>query len=350
MNKVAIITVKQLFSSPNILKYYKILGQNIDIIYPNKMSLEEDYQQLDIIQPNYLNFFFSKYRLIKLIHFRHFVKKNLKSRKYHSLVIFPSQTALLLFGILRKYKKRYIYEIHDYSYENNILFKYIQKRLIKNSRYTLITSRKFKTFLPQSSYEIIHNVNFSDNRNIPSKKISNTKIIKIAFIGVLKFDKSFIEFIDDFANCSNFIISFIGQGSERLKLYCNKHNISNTRFIGRFDPKDTHKYYLNNDLILNTYGSNSNKTRYALSNKLYYSTVFHRPIIVSYDTYMAELVNEFNIGYIYNPNNLDNPGKLIDYYKNLDYNDYILKANFFIERVKLEQKKTITKLKGFYAE
>lgn len=335
--KIGIVTIKQLYSSPNIGRYYKLFGSKIEIIHLDRLIIGEKFKDIKVLKPSITKRDYIGKNIINLIIFRKFVKKTIESQEYDRLIIFPTQTAIILWGVLAKFKSKYVYEIHDYSYEKNLIFKFIQKQLIKNSEFTFITSKKYINFLPKHNYYIIHNFYPPNIPKPNAKNLFKKNTFNISFIGVLKFDSNFIDFIDKFANHTNFTISFIGQGSNRLKTYCEDKKITNVKLIDRFDSQKTFKYYIESDIILNTYGTDNLKTVFALSNKLYLSAFFYKPIIVSDNTYMSELVNKFGLGFVYDKKDFNCSQNLLMYIKSIDINAFKKKADIFLKMVKEDQ-------------
>jgi hypothetical protein len=110
-------------------------------------------------------------------------------------------------------------------------------------------------------------------------------------------------------------------------------------------------YYEGTDMILNLYGNHTPKLDYALSNKLYYSASLGMPILVCPDTYMAEIIDVYELGLIFDKNDPQNLNKLYAYYSNIDRNEFLRKCDYFLHSITndMEQYKKIIRLFGILA-
>ena len=98
-------------------------------------------------------------KLFDFIKFRKWVKKHLKKHKCDGIVVLSTLPGILLFDVLKRFKKKYIFDIRDYSYEHISFFKKIEEKVIDNSYFTSISSKGFQAFLPEHKYVIAHNFN-----------------------------------------------------------------------------------------------------------------------------------------------------------------------------------------------
>lgn len=73
--------------------------------------------------------------------YRRYVKKLLKKKKYDSLIILTTQTALILCDVLlASYRHKYIFDYRDKSYEYIKPYGMLVNAVIKASRETVISS------------------------------------------------------------------------------------------------------------------------------------------------------------------------------------------------------------------
>lgn len=319
---VCLIVPSNLIYAPYYFRYIEILnkaGEPFDTILWNREGLEEKLSGRIFefnIQDQTNNGDWKK--VFKFIFFSRFVKKIIKKNKYKKLIFLGSNAgnATLLYFFLRKnYNKQYWFDIRDFTYENFRPFYFIEKRCILHSCKTVISSKGYKEFLPEYPYIIAHNF---DRRNIEQArgtKIIDEKVLRISFIGNMRYYEENIRFIDLFANDNRFRLQYFGTGNEPLKKYCQKKGVENTLFCGRFDAEKTKDFYARTDIINNLYGNHSQGLRTALSNKLYYALELQKPILVCPGTYMEEVSVSAGIGFTIHYDNSDIKEELIRWYE-----------------------------------
>lgn len=354
--KICFISLDNIFLVPYFNNYEKILKNNeYDLIFWNKNTdgKKDNFnlkQKGKIYSFNYrvLGNENKLYKLLGYIKFKNFVQKILKRKNYDKVILLQGQlTVLLASTLLKYYPNKYIVEIRDYFMENNKLYYYLEKKVLKKSGLCIISSEKYKKFLPKLNYLIMHNFTNFENIKIDYKK--NSKIV-ISNIGLIRFNEQNLKFINLFQGDSRFKIRFIGKGANYLKsLAQNKnYNLENIEFIDSFFPEETPKYIEETDLIFNLYGSNTPLLDYALSNKLYYSAQFVKPILVCEGTAMADIsVKKYNFGFIFDMRKIEEKERLYNYYINLNLK--ILKENCdrFLKEVEEKNGECKEKIKRF---
>lgn len=339
--RAIIILSDNIYLTPYLNYYLDILNLcniSYDIIYWDKNNNEK------IDKENYYRFVFSTNKKLKKIigyfKFRSFIKNIIKNNSYN-LIIPLHMTIYLIINnyFIRHFKKRFIFDVRDYSYEKFLIFRIIEKRLAKNSLINIISSKGYIKFLPKSKYYIHHNFIHKDYENY--KQYNNSDgVIELSFIGLIRFMEQNKKIISFFKNDNRFHLNFIGTNAEMLMNFCKEHNVKNVSLIGTFNSEQTLDYYKKSDGIMNMYGNNSKLLDYALSNKLYYSAVLYKPILVSKNTYMAEITKKYNLGVCMELKNRSELDYLYNYFNNLDRKEYIKNCDLFINDILKEQEKT----------
>lgn len=345
-NKICFISIGNIYNVPYLTFYLDIVGDNdYDIIYWDRELLDEKTQAVN----TYRFDFQVSNKMDKMrgyINFSNFCRKIVKSNKYQKIVFLQTLGSILNTQLIRKMKAEFILDIRDYSYEQNpIIFK-IENYIIKKAKMVLISSPAFKTFLPKNiEYLEIHNLQKINRENFNLSKAEIVKYpIKLAYIGKIIYIKENLKLINYFANDPRFSLLFAGSGTEQLKEYCLLNNISNVKFVGRFKPEETINFYRNIDIIINTYGNNNPCLDYALSNKLYYATMLHLPILVNQNTYMETISKSLNIGVTLHYK-VEDKEKIIDFMDDFaeidlnkleDFNKKVIECNI-LTRSKVEQ-------------
>ena len=239
-------------------------------------------------------------KLLDFLRFRRWLLKNLKSGDYNKIIVLSTLSGIILGKQIYKYTPKYIFDIRDYSYEHIKPFYSIEKRIIKNSYFTAISSKGFKQFLPSHDYVIAHNFNRSDI--IPNAMFKKTNG-KINFVwnGVVRYFEFQKQYIDALGNDSRFQIVFHGDGPEldKYKEYCNLSEIKNVVFTGAYNNSDKSQLLKDANILNNCYGYTEgagNKLKYAVSNRFYDGIIYHIPQLVEPEGYKRDWVDEAGVG------------------------------------------------------
>ncbi|MGT2932810.1 glycosyltransferase family 4 protein [Streptococcus catagoni] len=345
--KILLLSADNLYLVPYKDLYISILKKNnidYDIVYWDKTNSE------NINKNNYIRYNpKGKTKLKKFVNyikFRHIIKKKICENKYDYIIGFHQIVNLLIADILLKhFKKKFIYDVRDYSYEYMPFVRWIEYLLVKSSKMNIISSEGFEKFLPKSNYHIVHNLPpVIDEQYKQLKNNEKFERVVISYIGLIRFFDQNYKIINFFANDDRFLLQFFGTGSEKLRDYCVKENILNVSFIGTFPQNMTLEYYNNTDLIMNLYGNDTPLLDYALSNKLYYSASLYKPILVCKGTYMEEISHQFGFGYTLELKSDNEKDALFRYIKNIDRKTLIKNCNRFMEKVSLEHSKVVNEL------
>lgn len=287
-------------------------------------------------------------KFIDFCGFRRWVKKQLNKSKPDGIVFLSTLSAVLLWDIAKKYNKRYIFDIRDYSYENIGLFQKIESRIISDSYFTAISSKGFKSFLPDYNYVIAHNFNRSD-MTIPYVFSNKKEPYEIVWNGTVRFFDYQKQYLDVFKNESRFVMVYHGAGIdlEKYKQYCKENNITNVRFTGAYDNRDKAKLLQNAAFLNNCYGGrDGDELRFAISNRFYDGLVFHIPQIVEAGGYKAGETQRLKVGLGVEPSS-DLPDKLYQYYNSLDADTFNQKCESALSEIISEDDNYISRIDEF---
>lgn len=344
--KICIVSSVNIKHSSLLSLYTDFFKQNnlkFDIIYADKYDIDENINAETIYKYN-LKIFKNTRKIIKLIEyikFSLFARKVLNHNDYDVVIIWKTETALLLLSYLLKNKNKYILNIRDYFYESNFIIKKLVNKLVNNSLITTVSSPGFFKFLPQSNkYFFVNSLNLSQlNRGYKKNELNYKLPINITFIGYIRFIEEDIKMINSFANDNRFKLRYIGEGSEKLKDYIQNNHIENIELIGGFPIEDTSDYLKTSDIINNVYGNKRIALDTAISIRYYHSLFLNIPIMVSKGTYMEELVKKTQGFVVEDYSQLSD--KVFNWYRNINmtklsidneekYADIIKQNNHFI--------------------
>lgn len=300
--KFLIVTYDDYINIPYIAYYENNLrarGIPYDIVLWNRSG------RTDKNPPNSYVFTATDYsakwkKIIPFFRWRRFVLRLLRKNRYDWLIILTTIPGILLADkLLGRYRKRYWLDIRDYTYEKFLLYKELVGRLTKGSFATSISSEAFLSFLPDdSSCVLTHNItNYA--AKVPSCTLDIEKRpITIGFVGGIQFVEQNKRLLTLFRNNPAYCIEYVGRthpGCD-LQSFCNENQVQNVRFLPAYDNASKPGIYQSIDLINSIYGADNEVVRLALPNKLYDCILFKKPILVSKGTYLAQLVEQYQLG------------------------------------------------------
>lgn len=224
-------------------------------------------------------------------------------------------TVFYAFGLfyalyLRLLGERYIYEISDilYAYPKFRHFlkalKAIDKRVIKKSAATVMTSGGFHSFFNINSpkvFVIPNKVSPTLSRPTVDCRYMETGKLSFGFVGSLRYQTilSFAEVIGKYFPQYEFHFwGGLKDGPMKSAVDRLTNSYSNVFYHGAFrSPADLPTVYDSFDITVSCYQVSSLNERIAEPNKLYESLFFCKPIVVSDGIYLATRVKELGCGY-----------------------------------------------------
>lgn len=290
-------------------------------------------------------------KIVPMLRFKYAVEKIIQNEKYTHLVILTTQPAVLLNNVLRhKYKNKFIFDYRDYSYERFGFYRKIVNKLIEVSYFTAISSKGFLKYL-DNNIKIFpcHNISIDFPNLKNANGLKQKDVIKIGFVGGVRYFKENTKLIDNFANNNKYILKYIGQPNIDCNLedYCCHKAINNVYFQGRFENKQKPKIYEDIDIINSIYGNNSLEVTTALPNRLYDALLFKKPIIVSKGTYLSAVVDKYKIGVVVDVVNDDLVNKLEKYICDFKIDDFNKNVDSLLKIITNEQKIYFQKIEEF---
>lgn len=329
---IGIVFISDILYCPYLDKYANILNlenEEFEVLFWNRENKKIDYPS---------NFIFFDYeskknrlpifKISDFIRYRKWLIKKIKNQKYDKLIILSTLSGMIISDILiSKYKKKYIFDIRDYSYENNILFYNIEKKIIKKSYFTCISSNGFKEFLPKEyNYLTVHNFNKSElyHKQMFRKKNFGDRL-SVVFIGGVRYFEHQSKIIDRLMNDSRFEMIYHGGSFELDKFieYCKKNAVRNITFTGEYENKDKNKLLRNADILNNSYKTDKvMEVKYAISNKYYDGLIYGIPQLVETETYKSHIVEKLEIGIGLDPYDKNFANRLYDYYFNINVENF----------------------------
>ncbi|VTT43221.1 hypothetical protein [Streptococcus porcinus] len=346
--KICIVTMGNIYLVPYLQTYINKINSPTTIIYWDRDNLDEKDDNNVYYRFQY-KLDSKKDKILGYIKYRKFVKNILLKNDFDIVILAQTLSALLLNDVLIKhYKKKYIVDVRDYSYENNKLIYNIEKKLLKNSAMNVVSSEGFLNFLPtEAEYEVAHNIRKwpeTELENISNREKQREKL-NIAFIGYISYQEQHKKLLLALKNDKRFNVNFIGSKSLDLLAFCKENNINNVTLIDTFKTEKTLDFYKNVDLVNNLYGNHTPVLDYALSNKLYYAATLNIPILVCEETFMEDITHKYHFGITVDLDNSQNLGDyLFESYQNIDWDKLDSGTSDFIRHVESQQSQFEEKL------
>ena len=283
-----------------------------------------------------------------------FFRKIIDEEHFDGIIFLQTHAAVACVDVLKKYTKKYIVDIRDWTLENYWWYRKLEKKCVNNSFATIISSPAYTRFLPAFNYIIAHNFTpFSEqeiNQIAEKKKANVNEPVNISFVGTVRFIEMDKKILKLFANDERFSINYFGNGSDVLEQFATDNGIHNVIFHGSFAPEDTLKFYYQTDIINTLYGNHNYFLDYALSNKLYHAGQLHLPILVCPETYMEEITTKYKMGFVFDVSDNNAPDKLYKYYNNYNRQELASGCDEFISTVKSDNKRFYQTIKKFVVE
>ena len=273
-----------------------------------------------------------------------YIKRTIKEQGFDRLIVFGPQMSCLLFGVLIRWKGKFIIDYRDLSIEQKPGLRQLFSLLVKCSYANVISSPGFIRCLPKSDYLISHNFNVDVVKKAldltaPSSFYVNGCIDVLTIGGIRDYDSN-IEIVKSLANRKEFNCRFVGKGiaENQIKEYCDNNEIKNVHFWG-FYQKEEEPAFIKSATFLNIFYPRIITHDTAMSNRFYNSLIFKRPMIVTQDTTQGDYAEKYGLGVVVK-DGAGLPEKLQAFIKS-DYTSYCKRCNdllrlFLIDQIKFE--------------
>lgn len=340
--RVLIVGNGNIFLMPYLRYYVEALERNgieYDVVYWDRLNIKETDKSNYIrftqttsgvgleSLPGYLNY----YRIIKSL-FVH--------RSYDMCIVFTLQMAILLKYLLCNIP--YILDIRDFTYEYLPVYRHLEKQLIDGAAMNTISSEGFLEWLPKGrQYAICKNLSFDIHLHNSTPFNSETR--NINYIGAIRYLKGNIDFLKVCGKINNLKLNYYGSSQvidKRIAQYCTAHQISNVTMHGIFRDEEIHHLYAQANFIHSVYGTETANTRSLLPNRLCGACAHKRPVIVSSQTHLADVVSKNGLGIIFDPHDADSFQAQMDwYYARANYALFCNNCETYLAQISREMEK-----------
>lgn len=344
--KVCIVTYDEYINIPYISKYERLL-QQYKIEYDVILWDRRNALAKDTMPENYFVFKskIKKSKVSKVIPFykwKKFTLNILETINYDKVIVLTTLPAILISKfLLNRYHDMFLLDIRDFTYENLNLYKKWVDKLVSESAMTFISSEGFKSWLSDSKkLNLTHNIsNIEKEKQITQLKLNKSNLV-IGFVGGIRYYKENCKIINNLKNRLNIQMLYVGKTHAGIELekYCEKRNIYNVSFRPAYLNEEKPSIYEDIDFINSIYGSGNQVVKTALPNKLYDCILFKKPIIVSTGTYLAKIVNEYNLGFDVDIDKNNLYVKLLEFVEEFDDQLFLEGCNALRNKVLQEEK------------
>ena len=333
-------------ATPYLQKYEDLLsaaGVTYEILFWNRLEERRKLpeREIDIMLPCRRHPFL---KLVDFIRWSFRVKALLKQRQYEKLIVLSTVPAVLLSGYLkRRYRKRYILDIRDYTLENNPIFSRIVTDLVKNAALVPISSDGFREWLCDSNNLVTnHNITWT-NQPSEDREYFVRSPLRYTFVGNVRLDKQTEMVLRELKDHPRFRSAYVGRimpGCE-IKDICRREAIP-CDFRGEFHYTQKPEIYREIDLINAVYanaaaGEMSPGDATPIPNRLYDCVVFRIPIVCCRGTYLADIVEKYSLGFAIDAFSEDVAARFNEYVDTFDRQKFLAGCEAFLALAQKEE-------------
>lgn len=328
---------------PYIKNYTNILDEeNIEyrLVYWNRLNKNEGVEnsiefkdQKNQFNRNLFDYF--RYYIFLKRYFKKNVSRNDKII-FFSIQILPA--ALFI-------KNDFLIDIRDYHKFVDIK---LIKKLVRRAKMIIVSSEKFKEFINHKNILVNHNFNLSPEI-LPTVSNEKSTKLRVSNIGAIRDFEANSELLSSLKNHTELEFYFHGDGPDmkNLENFVRENNIKNANFTGRYIPSEENELYINADVINLVRDNKSYNNRIALPNRLYKAAKFNKPIITTSNTYLEDVVKNYNLGISLVDNKFSKND--INSIHNLIENNSTLLGNQkkFLDKIHIENEIFVEEIKKF---
>lgn len=297
-----------------------------------------------------------KKKMKYFVKYRQFALNVLKHHSYDKIIVLHTTPGLTLLDYLvRKYKKRYLLDFRDVSYEYIPVYRKLVGILSRNSAMTFVSSDAFRKFLPsEENVFTIHNylegsLNYQRIRKQSERK---RDILRVNYWGLVRQVDVNKKLMDTLGNDIRFELHYYGrmqQAGREMKEYARHKEYTNVYFHGAYMPVERYEFAKNTDLIHNVYDCGYTMGN-AMGNKYYDGIIFEIPQICTKGSYMGDVISARNVGIEISLDDKEIADKLWEYYQNINWSEFEMNCASALNSVLSEQQIVKEKLLEFIGQ
>lgn len=236
---------------------------------------------------------------------RHWLRKHIS--QFDVVHACDYDTAIMAFSVVKRGGKAFVFDIFDFLYPEPKGFvqgivRWLQLHVINIADATIVCSeeriRQIQGSNPRN-LTVIHNTPLRKQASINSKihLTSNDTIVKVVYVGILQDDDRLLkEIANVIARKNNIEFHVAGFGQLEQLFVSISAKYSNIHFYGRIPYDQGLALEKQCNIMIAMYNPKSENNRNAAPNKFYEALMLGKPIIVTKEMGIANIVRDMNIG------------------------------------------------------
>lgn len=347
---IGIIYCNEINMCPYMQKYIDSLEKNCvkyKVLLWNRTGERKQYPLHYIVYNRELDLYVPKWKKIPaFVGFSKFLYKELLNQRFDRLIMLTTlPTVISAPLLLAKYKKKYIYDFRDMSFEKCIPFRILVDKLVKHSYFTSVSSPGYMTVIKGDTI-ISHNFRYSDLDNGLNKMKPFKEKITLLHIGITRGEEYNKRLADIFGNDNRFEVKIIGTGNDTKPFVEYIKKFRNITVKGTYNNEEKKKYIQECDMLLYYYPCSFNNNR-ALANKYYDGMIFKKPLIGNKNTYSGKRIMKAGLGISVDIDNNDVPNQIYKYMHSIRVDEYEKLVQKELDKVIKEDQKYVKAIDSF---
>ncbi|HJB24558.1 MAG TPA: hypothetical protein H9946_10500 [Candidatus Jeotgalibaca pullicola] len=331
-------------------KYTKIFdedGIDYEVVYWNRNGIpnfDSRYQAYNKTMNTYVPF---QKKIPLFLGYASFIYRTILSRRYDQLIVLTTQSAIVLSPLLlTKYRKKYLFDYRDITFERNRGYRFLVKSLFRHSKGVPISSLGFLNYLGKGNkYILSHNCRDLQFIEYDKRKSDKIRIVYWGMVRQVDFNK---KICDLFANDDRFTLTYHGEGYyKEIEEYCQVQDYKNILFTGGYERTEMMEFGADTDILLNAY-ENDGQQQSALTVKLYDGMKYRIPMLVTSGSYMADYLSSWKIAYPISVDKAQSKEEIINWFQSLSKNSIQTDFNELKDTMKKDEEVFIQSVRKFY--
>lgn len=273
--------------------------------------------------------------------YRKFAGKVLKDNQYDLIISMQAMPGLtLLDKLITDYKKRYILDFRDLSYEHIIIYRKLIGVLAHNAKMVFTSSNAFRDYLPKDiSIYTVHNYLEDSLKHSRRSTPRNRQPLRVSYWGIVRGIDINKKLVSAIGNDGRFELHYygrLGNDGKTIQEYSKENGFVNVFFHGAYLPGERYGFVANTDILHNAFDLDR-AMKNAVSNKYYDGAIFGIPQICTKGSHMGRLVTQEGIGIAIEPDHENFVDMLWSYYHSVDWDKFASDCDRVIQQACAEQ-------------
>lgn len=350
--KACIICPDEKNYMPYIAKYTTFFDENAveyDVLYRYHEAAPEgvaanEFCFFEVGKEEAFDSFFTSFR------YKKFILAILQEKNYDRIIVISTELALLLKKQLHTYyEHRYLFDYRGYTFEKFLPYKKAVDKLIEDSLFSTVSSHGFLDFISGNKKIILNHSILGEKSSEPPQDIKDKAVLNIGYIGKVRCDDENCILLSKLKNEFRYQLWYMGKPvtENRLDSFCTANGITNASFVGKFMNAHKKELYKNMDIINAVFSDDTPSDSHMLPARLYDACLLKKPIIASKNTFLGEIVEQYNIGLAIDIEHDDILMLLNEYVESFDIEEFNAGCEEFLADVKIDEDSFASAMRQF---